>query len=133
MACGCEKCQAAEKLASNITPEVEQLLEQLAAGAAAKIQQGLDDKIPAGLPQAFQKIVLGVALMSLAEAFTRGLPEDRKDLAARIAVRIVAASDRLRAEQQKHDGGVPGGIVDAMRKAGFAVQVETIPVPPAKG
>ncbi|HSN21674.1 MAG TPA: hypothetical protein VLS49_13410 [Usitatibacter sp.] len=132
MACNCEKCQAAEKLATNITPEVEQLLEQLAAFTAAKLQDALPEKVAGGLPTALTQIIGAAGIVALAESFNRTLPRERMELVARLALRILATSDRLKAEHEKRAAGIGGVLEAALRGAGIPAHVETITPPPNK-
>jgi hypothetical protein len=122
----CDACREAEKLASNITPEVEQVLERLATFTASKVQEALGKEIAGGLPRPLAEVVAGAAIVSLAEAYTKGLAPERVQLISKIAVRIVDTSEKLKAE---HARG-PAGLLDAMRRAGIAV--EALPVGPAK-
>jgi hypothetical protein len=108
-----------EQLVVNITPEVERLLEVLASGVATRVQGNLGKELPTGLPSALQEIVVSAALISLAEAYTKTLAAERLPIAARIAVRIVDTSEKLKAE---HARGA-GGFIDALRKAGLPVEV----------
>jgi hypothetical protein len=131
----CDHCrEIEEKLLHNITPEVELFIEQLAAGVASKVQDVLAEKLPAGLPRALNHVVGAAAIGSLAEGFAKSLPRDRLDLAARLTVRIVETSDRLKAEHEKASRGGLGGLMDALRKSGVPVSIEAIgATEPGKG
>ncbi len=97
----CTHCEKTENILANVTPEVEQLLEALVAGAAGKLQEKLGEVLPGGLSRAMNDVLAGGALASLAEAFLKGLPKDRQELATRIAVRVIATSDKLKEEHAR--------------------------------
>ncbi len=130
--CNCEKCQAAEKAANSITPEVEQLLEQLAAFTAAKLQDVLPEKVPGGLPAPLTQIIGAAAIITLAESFTKTLPRERMEVVGRLALRILATSDRIKAETEQRRTSMGGALETALRKAGLPVHVETITPPPKR-
>ena len=100
----CDLCREKDRaLLSNVTPELERVLEALAAGVSEKMQRALADQVPYGLPTAVNHIIATAALMTLVESFAKTIPREHTEIATRLKVSILATSDRLKAQ---HAGAI---------------------------